>query len=146
MTRITKHFHTFAQRHKILVIVLSQRSREGGKEKPTLSSLRDSGQIEQDADVVMLLHKPREEDTMRELIIAKNKEGVVCPLPLDFDGSRQRFFESTRAKEIFREIRKISKNSKNSAAQRIFGQKEETFTEICDPVQIKLAKEAFNET
>ena len=48
-------------------------------------------------------------------------------------------------KDIFAEIRKIGKNSKNSAAQRIFGEKAETFTEIDDPVQIKLAKEAFNE-
>ena len=60
-----------------------------------MASFRDSGQIEQDADVAMLLYK--EEDTpnsRRVLHIAKNKEGEIGKIYLAFDGQHQRLYES----------------------------------------------------
>ena len=111
VSAISKEFHTFAQRHKVLVIMICQLSREGGRDRPTLAALRDSGQIEQDADAVLLLHKPLEDDPLRELIIAKNKEGITGSVALDFDGSRQRFFESERAGMVLRKSREGKKGS-----------------------------------
>jgi replicative DNA helicase len=85
------------------VIVLAQLNRESEKEKrqPRLSDLRESGSIEQDADVVLLLSKPRDqkdgEETgaelavKRELIIAKNRNGPVGQVDLTFNKRLTRF-------------------------------------------------------
>ncbi|MBE6987982.1 MAG: hypothetical protein E7432_04295 [Ruminococcaceae bacterium] len=140
VSAISKYFHIFAQKHKVLVVLLSQLNRETTKgDRPALVNLRDSGQIEQDADTILLLHKPKEDDRMRELIIAKNKEGEVGTIALDFDGKYQRFFESQRAHDIFKEIRKIGKASaKESAAKRVFGAK---ITELTDEDEIEKAQQ-----
>lgn len=91
--------HQMSQSTGITVVALSQLSRpEKGGDRvraPTMASLRESGQIEQDADVVMLLYK--EEDTQnsrRVLHIAKNKEGETGKIYLAFDGAHQRLYES----------------------------------------------------
>ena len=91
--------HQLSQSTGITVVALSQLSRPAkggdGMKAPTLASLRESGQIEQDADVVMLLYK--EEDTQnsrRVLHIAKNKEGETGKIYLAFDGAHQRLYES----------------------------------------------------
>ena len=81
------------------VIALSQLSRaekrkDGSVPPPTMSSLRQSGQIEQDADVVLLLYKEYQDygNSRRCLDIAKNKDGVAgIGLLLDFDGDKQCF-------------------------------------------------------
>lgn len=101
VTQISKDLHTLAQTTGITVCALSQLSRppkSGEQERaPGLHSLRQSGQIEQDADGVLLLYKeePKNPRSLRCLKIAKNKEGeaggIVC---LTFDGARQRFQES----------------------------------------------------
>ena len=93
---ISKGLHRLAQDNKITVVALSQLSRpEQGKPKiPTLASLRSSGQLEQDADVVMLLYR-EEPDNIRSrriLHVAKNKEGVTGRVALLFDGETQRFW------------------------------------------------------
>ena len=140
VSAISKYFHVFAQKNKILVVLLSQLNRETTKgDRPNLVNLRDSGQIEQDADTILLLHKPKEDDRMRELIIAKNKEGETGTIALDFDGKHQRFFESKRASDMFKEIRKISKAAeKDSAAKRVFGAK---FTEVTDEKELEKAQQ-----
>jgi len=73
----------------IPVIVLSQlnRSPEYRKDKkPQLSDLRESGAIEQDADVVLFIHKPESDDDgdLREIIIGKQRNGPVATLPISF--------------------------------------------------------------
>lgn len=99
ITDISIGLHQMSQSTGITVVALSQLSRPerggDGVKSPTLASFRDSGQIEQDADVAMLLYK--EEDTpnsRRVLYIAKNKEGEVGKIYLAFDGARQRLYES----------------------------------------------------
>lgn len=86
--------HTLAQSLGVTVVALSQLSRPQDKSKsPELNSLRESGQIEQDADVVMLLHKPEKDNPAgnRELRIRKNKEGTCPTITLAFDGLHQTF-------------------------------------------------------
>lgn len=82
------------------IIALSQLSRgerdkSGHTKAPTISSLRQSGQIEQDADVVLLLYREKADDyknARRVLDVVKNKDGIAGRgMLLDFDGDKQRF-------------------------------------------------------
>lgn len=98
VTQISKDLHILAQTTGITVVALSQLSRpqKGGEQEkaPGLHSLRQSGQIEQDADGVMLLYKeePNNPKSRRCLKIAKNKEGEAGGIVfLAFDGAHQRF-------------------------------------------------------
>lgn len=70
------------------ILMLSQLNREGVKEgrRPTLHDLKESGDIENHSDVVMLLHRPEGRfDTdgaqLMELKIAKARDGMVTPWP-----------------------------------------------------------------
>lgn len=70
-------------------------SRTGGK--PQLSDLRESGQVEQDADVAILIHQPAtyDPDTERvgeaDLVIAKHRNGATGTVPVAFQGHYSRF-------------------------------------------------------
>ena len=75
----------------IPIVALSQLIRDAEEKRPVLSSIRESGSLEQDADVVMFLHRPRKEtkeasdqpiDT--ELIIAKQRNGPTGTIHIDF--------------------------------------------------------------
>jgi len=94
-TCISKALHRLAQDTGVTVVALSQLSRpENGKVKPpTLASLRSSGQIEQDADIVLFIYREEPGDlrSRRVLAIAKNKEGVTGRVPLLFNGETQTF-------------------------------------------------------
>ena len=89
---VSKDLHDFAQQTKICVVALCQLNRAGAGDLPTMENLRDSGQIEQDADNIILLHNDKETGkyTVR---IAKNKDGITGDLPFNFIGSQQRFEE-----------------------------------------------------
>ena len=100
VTNISMELHTLARQSKLAVIALSQLNREG-KGEPDMTSLRESGQIEQDADVILLLHQQdsHEEDAQRrDLIIAKNKEGMTGKIELLFQGDVQRFSQLERGR------------------------------------------------
>jgi len=97
VTGISIALHTLAQSTGITVVALSQLNREG-KNGPELESLRDSGQIEQDADQVILIAQPNIPYTndpapdKRSVRIAKNKEGESgTEIQFHFDGARQLF-------------------------------------------------------
>lgn len=84
-----------ARRHDIPFIAVSQLSRSSGKEAryPVISDLRQSGQIEQDADQVILLWRPHERGASDELMrvdLAKNRGGqtVVFKLPYNMVDGR----------------------------------------------------------
>ncbi len=96
VSEISQGLKNLARELKVPVIALSQLSRgveqRGGK-KPQLSDLRESGSIEQDADVVMFLW--REEDESNENImldIAKHRNGPLKSIPLHFKGDRIKFY------------------------------------------------------
>ena len=93
VTQISLDLHTMAQQSKIAVISLVQLNR-AGVGQPDMSSLRDSGQIEQDADVIMILNTPNEDEEhnyIKKLRIVKNKDGLVGTLTFEFVGDYQQF-------------------------------------------------------
>ena len=110
VTDISIGLHTMAQSTNIAVIALAQLSRPEKKSSdkttppPTLSSLRESGQIEQDADIVFMLYRPHFQHPCRELMILKNKEGKLGRITLDFDGQHQTF--SRQAADKYAQTRK----------------------------------------
>lgn len=116
VAEISKALALMARRHRLLVIELSQLSRpqktaKGKTPAPTLSSLRESGQLEQDADVVALLYRTSDaENARRELYVAKNKEGRTGRMELAFNGERQRFSYIARGDDIPRELAAAQKN------------------------------------
>jgi len=92
VTNISMDLHTMAQQTEMVVVALAQLNREG-KNEPDMTSLRESGQIEQDADLILMIHQPDINDPERELIIAKNKEGRTGKIRFRFEGMYQKFWE-----------------------------------------------------
>ena len=99
---ISRGLKALAKDMGIAVIELSQLNREVEKrasKRPNLSDLRDSGAIEQDADVVMFLWPVREFENEGPRIVGlsveKNRQGKKGEFGLDFFGSFQRWREST---------------------------------------------------
>lgn len=96
VTEIAEGLKNLARELKVPVIALSQLSRgieQRGVKRPQLSDLRDSGGIEQAADVVMFLW--REDDEKMEIFkldIAKHRNGPLASVPLFFKGDRIKFF------------------------------------------------------
>jgi replicative DNA helicase len=95
IAEISRGIKSMAKELKVPVVVLSQLNRESEKERrqPRLSDLRESGSIEQDADLVVLISKKKdneeEEDggapvLVRELIVAKQRNGPVGAVPISF--------------------------------------------------------------
>ena len=93
IAEVSRSLKSLARELKIPIIALSQLTREAEKDKPNLSSIRESGAIEQDADVVMFLHGKRESDRdpsepvvedgiERDLILAKQRNGPVGTINL----------------------------------------------------------------
>ncbi len=106
VTGISLGLHQLAQANNITVVALSQLRRpdtqKGSTEAaPTMSSLRESGQLEQDADTIMLLYREKPDDphSKRVLKVAKNKEGTIGLIKLDFDGATQTFQEEHQPPE-----------------------------------------------
>lgn len=100
VTEISRGLKMIAKEYNVPVIALSQLSRnvESRGGKPRLSDLRDSGSIEQDADIVMFLHsETTDEDSFGqkdiELLIEKHRNGSTGSLPLKFDGAKMTFHE-----------------------------------------------------
>lgn len=92
VTQTSIELHTMAQVDKILVVSVVQLNRLSNGGEPDMTSLRDSGQIEQDADVILLLHTPDDnEKHHKTLTIAKNKEGLQGKIEFDFAGEIQKF-------------------------------------------------------
>jgi len=111
ITTISRYCKALARELDLPVVVLSQlnRSPEGRENhKPRMSDLRESGSIEQDADVVMLLHRDdyykREEpdyepNNTAELIIAKQRNGPTGTVKLTFMEKTTRFENASHVGE-----------------------------------------------
>lgn len=96
VSEISQGLKNLARELKIPVLALSQLSRaveHRGSNVPQLADLRESGGIEQDADVVMFLYRENEEDgEMRKLNIAKHRNGPLRTIDLRFKGDRIKFY------------------------------------------------------
>ncbi len=105
---ISQSLKNIARELKIPVIGASQLSRaveQRGGGKPQLADLRESGAIEQDADVVMFLYSPDEEFTSQRIVnvlVAKHRNGPVGERELLFRGDKIKFYnmEGNRQPEI----------------------------------------------
>jgi len=105
ISKITRQMKHLARELKIPVLLLSQLSREIEKrqdKRPILSDLRESGSIEQDADVVMFLHRENKEggnENDTELMIAKQRNGPTGSVSLYFDKQFTKFRSVLQGKE-----------------------------------------------
>jgi len=97
---ITGGLKTLAKELDVPIIALAQLNREAERRgEPKLSDLRESGSIEQDADIVLLLHRNKEEpDQPTKIFVAKQRNGPVGPIELMFDGEKTRFRDCTDRK------------------------------------------------
>lgn len=107
ISEITRSLKIMAKELKVPVIACAQLSRgteaKGKSHRPALADLRDSGSIEQDADIVLFLYRDTYYDNERdpdedmsdpnqsECIVAKNRHGEIGRVPLYWDGRYTRF-------------------------------------------------------
>ena len=106
---ISRQLKETAKELQIPIIALAQLNRNimvragSINGRPLLSDLKDSGSIEQDADIVLFIHRPsllglsEQPDTYAELIIAKNRAGEMGVIPLYFNGDLVKFTEATES-------------------------------------------------
>lgn len=107
VSAISRGLKSLARELNVPIIVLSQLSRETekrGDKVPMLSDLRDSGAIEQDADIVMFIHRPEYYDDKEnpnpelkgkaQIVIAKHRNGEVGNINLLFQSSITKFKNS----------------------------------------------------
>ena len=89
---VSKGIKALAMELKIPVIALSQLNRtKNATDEPTISDLRESGDIEQDASNVMLMWNIDEAGTVKGLKIEKNRQSVLGKVALSFEGSEMEF-------------------------------------------------------
>ena len=93
VSQISRSLKALARELEVPVIALSQLSRStelSGDKKPSLSHLRESGSLEQDADIVMFIHREEyynresEKKGIASIIIAKHRNGAVGEIELSF--------------------------------------------------------------
>ena len=97
ITSISIALHELAQTTGILVVALAQLNRNAAHAAPSTADLKESGQLEQDGDAVLLLSSDGEQ---YQCVLGKNKEGLTGIIPLTFDKTRQRFLAVTSEKEM----------------------------------------------
>ncbi len=105
---ISRTLKAIAKELEVPIIALSQLSRaaemRGGSKRPQLSDLRESGAIEQDADIVAFIHRPeyygihQDENGnptagLTEIILAKHRNGEVCDIQLKFIKDQAKFVD-----------------------------------------------------
>ncbi|MDX9782277.1 MAG: replicative DNA helicase [Bacteroidales bacterium] len=105
VSAISRSLKAIAKELNVPVIALSQLSRavetRGGNKRPQLSDLRESGAIEQDADIVVFIHRQdyyglTEDPAMAgvtDIIIAKHRNGAVCDVSMRFRSSEVKFVD-----------------------------------------------------
>ena len=107
LSYITRSLKNLAREFDIPIIALSQLSRNVDNridQKPILSDLRESGSIEQDADLVLMLYQIKEKtltqnekSSLIELLIAKQRNGPIGTVKLKFNENHTKFTELTES-------------------------------------------------
>lgn len=106
ISEISRNLKALARELDVPILALSQLSRQvemRADKKPQLSDLRESGSLEQDADIVMFLYRDEyynrddaENKNIAELIFAKNRNGPTTSVHLQFNKEIMRFGDLTR--------------------------------------------------
>ena len=116
---ISRQLKETAKELHIPIIALAQlnrnlMARQGSSNgRPVLSDLKDSGSIEQDADMVLFIHRPallglsEMGDDQAELLIAKNRSGEMGIIPLRFNGDYVRFTEDRMSLADYAAIKSV---------------------------------------
>lgn len=100
IAKISRELKKMAKKLEITIIALSQLSRapeQRADHRPILSDLRESGSIEQDADIIIMLYRDEyynresEDKNLAEIIVNKNRNGAVKTIKLGWIGQYQRF-------------------------------------------------------
>jgi len=107
LSKITRDLKGLAREFNIPILALSQLSRNADSridQRPILSDLRESGSIEQDADLILMLYTSKLASTsnsvvptkltITELIIVKQRNGPIGTIKLEFNKDRIQFLES----------------------------------------------------
>jgi replicative DNA helicase len=108
LSQITRSLKNLAREFQVPIIALSQLSRNvesRTNKRPILSDLRESGSIEQDADLVLMLYREsyyssqntsinQHQNNLVELIIAKQRNGPIGTIELEFDSKRTKFLNT----------------------------------------------------
>ena len=126
---ISRTLKATAKELNIPIIALSQLSRDvvkrtGGLGKPQLSDLRESGSIEQDADMVIFIHRPEftgmsEDPADKEkawIVIAKHRNGEVCDIEMKYKAGQVKFVEPDQSLDIQAQRPFVSAASEPAAA------------------------------
>lgn len=117
VTNISIDLHTMAQSLGVVVLALAQLSRTEGERQPRNSDLRESGQIEQDADLILMLQLENQgcPEGPRKLFVTKNKEGRLFQMLLSFDGRHQTFAKGGMLDAAVAEAKAAKKKHKGGA-------------------------------
>ena len=94
ISRTSKALKELARELNIPIIVLAQLNRLAEGKKPSLSELKESGALEEDADVVILLHRDREDESLvakTEANVLKNRNGETGETVIGFNKQYMRF-------------------------------------------------------
>lgn len=120
VTAISLALHTLAQTMGVTVVALSQLKRQGqGEAAPDMASLRESGQIEQDADLIQMLYLEKKDmpEGNRVMKIAKNKEGTCPNILLAFDGAHQTFSKARRTGDVVSQYVTAGKSARRRSGE-----------------------------
>lgn len=119
ISEISRTLKITAKDCEIPIIALSQMNRgiDTEKRKPQLSDLRESGAIEQDADIVIFIHH---EDGKSYLLVRKHRNGACEEIEVVFKGAIQRFLDPNEAVN-FQSFKSFSTAIQNAGQKSIYG-------------------------
>ena len=100
VSEFSRALKLLAKEIEVPVIAISQLNRGSEQrtdKRPQMSDLRESGSIEQDADVVILLHKDKEREGEADVMVVKHRNGPTKDLVLGFQGHYARFANTAQS-------------------------------------------------
>jgi replicative DNA helicase len=152
MSEISRSLKALAKDLDIPVIAISQLSREVEKRPgkiPQLADLRESGSIEQDADVVMFIYRDEyynpetENKNEADILIAKHRNGPVGTVKLRFDGRTMSFGSLARESSYAADV--PSMGPKRSVGPQDTPEKSAPAAEVVDKATVELVEEEVEE-